>query len=237
MTVMTHEPSTDKPVRQSLQGWCIKPPPGPWAPSRSTARARPRCVPSMASRSSSLPGVIQRSWGRPAPASRRCCTAWRAWIPSPLARPSSATPTSAPSTISSSPPCAATAWVRLPVVQPGADYHHSGKHQPPPASRRPERGSGVDIQDHRHDGHRVPAEAPPGRDVRGPAAAGSGGQGAGQPSRDHLRRRAHRQPGLPGGRRGAHLHAPGRGRDGPDDRHGYARPDRSQLRRPDRVPC
>ena len=54
--------------------------------------------------------------------------------------------------------------------------------------------------------------------------------------RDHLRRRAHRQPRLQGRRRGAATSCAGRRRAGPDHRHGHPRPDRGQLRRPDRVP-
>ncbi len=46
-------------------------------------------------------------------------------------------------------------------------------------------------------GLRRPAAAPPRRALRRAAAAGRRGPGAGQPARDRLRRRAHRQPRLP----------------------------------------
>ena len=55
-------------------------------------------------------------------------------------------------------------------------------------------------------------------------------------ARDHLRRRAHRQPRLALGRRDPHVHAQGGRRARPDDRDGHPRPDRGGVRRPRRVP-
>ena len=59
-----------------------------------------------------------------------------------------------------------------------------------------------------------------------PAAARRRCARAREPARDHLRRRAHREPRLAGGRGDPGVHAPGGRRVRPDDRDGHARPDR-----------
>ena len=60
----------------------------------------------------------------------------------------------------------------------------------------------------RHRRSRRPAQAPPERALRRPAAARRRGPGAGQPAGDHLRRRADRQPRLAHRRRDPRVHAP-----------------------------
>ena len=57
-----------------------------------------------------------------------------------------------------------------------------------------------------------------------------------EPARDRLRRRAHRQPRLDLGRRGARLPAPQSSTVRPDHRHGDPRPGRRELDRPRRLP-
>ena len=74
------------------------------------------------------------------------------------------------------------------------------------AGRKPDKAWLDQVVAHRRPGR--PAQAPPERALRRPAAARRRGPGPGQPARDHLRRRAHRQPRLPRRRRDPRLHAP-----------------------------
>ena len=81
-----------------------------------------------------------------------------------------------------------------------------------------------------------PARPQAARALRGPAAAGGGGPGAGQPAQGRLRRRADRQPRLDLRRRGARAAAPQRRRPRPDRRDGHPRPGRGGVHRPGAVP-
>ena len=83
-------------------------------------------------------------------------------------------------------------------------------------------------------GHRRPADAPSQRAVRRPAAAGGVCPGADQQAGPHLRRRAHRQPGLQRLRGPAGVPAAIGDRARPVDRHGDARPARGRVRGPGR---
>ncbi len=74
------------------------------------------------------------------------------------------------------------------------------------------------------------------RALRGPAAAGRGRPGPGQPADGGLRRRADRQPRLHLGRRGARAAPPQRRRPRPDGRDGHPRPGGRRLHRPGAVP-
>ena len=89
---------------------------------------------------------------------------------------------------------------------------------------------GVDRRRDRHGRSAQPLEAPAVRALRRPAAARRRGPGARQPTRGDLRRRAHRQPRLPGRHRDPRLHAAGRRRARPDDRDGHPRPAGRRLR-------
>ena len=81
-----------------------------------------------------------------------------------------------------------------------------------------------------------PAQPPPQRALGWSAAAGRLRAGSREPARDRLRRRAHRQPRLDVGRRGARLPAAQRRRVRPDHRHGHPRPGRRGLHRPRGLP-
>ena len=71
---------------------------------------------------------------------------------------------------------------------------------------------------------RRPADAPSGRDVRGPAAARRRGARTCHAARRRLRRRADGQPRLGLQPRDPRAPAPRRGRPRPDHRHGHPRP-------------
>ena len=89
-------------------------------------------------------------------------------------------------------------------------------------------------QRHRDGRPRRPPQAPAQRALRRPAAARRRGPRAGLPARDHLRRRADRQPRLALRRRGAGLPAQLRTGAGPDRRDGHPRPGGRLLRGPRR---
>ena len=92
--------------------------------------------------------------------------------------------------------------LRLPGLQPPAHADRGREHHP---SARPRRAPSRPAEwfDRVVDavGLRRPAGPPAHRAVRRPAAAGGRRSGADHPARDHLRRRAHRQPRLQGRRR------------------------------------
>ena len=76
------------------------------------------------------------------------------------------------------------------------------------AGRKPDRGWVDNVVDTVGLGDRL--DAPSVGALRWSAAARRGGAGARREPADHLRRRAHRQPRLPHGRRDPRVHAPGR---------------------------
>ena len=115
--------------------------------------------------------------------------------------------------------------LRLPGVQPAAHPDGAGEHHAADGHRRPQARPGLA-------GHRssTPSACATGsRTGRAscPAASSSGwpcARALASRPRDHLRRRADRQPRLPRRRRGARLPAPVGRRPGPDRRHGHPRP-------------
>ena len=173
------------------------------------------------------------SWGRPVPASRRCCTASRASTRSPPARCSSATRSSVRlndteltllrrrrigfifQSFNLVPTLNALDNITLPLAIAGRGTER----------RAAQRRGHVDRA-------RRPPQAPPQRAVRWPAAARRGGPRSRLAARHHLCGRAHRQPRLARRRGAARLPAHGRGELQPDDRHGHPRPARGRARRP-----
>ena len=181
------------------------PPPGPSTPPRSTARATPPSGPSTTSPSTSPPAGSPPSWARRARASRRSCTA------------SPASTTSRPGHVfvgdlelglavrrRPHPAAPRAPRLRVPVAStssPRSPPRRTSSCRCGSPARKPDR-AWVDAGD-RHRRPARPARPPALGAVRRPAAARRRRPGAGQPARRRLRRRAHRQPRLPLGRRGA----------------------------------
>ncbi|CAM5318956.1 hypothetical protein SRIMM317S_06820 [Streptomyces rimosus subsp. rimosus] len=106
--------------------------------------------------------------------------------------------------------------LHLPGVQPAAHADRAGEHHAADGHRRAQARPAV-AGPRRRDRRSVRApQAPSQPAVRRPAAARRGGPRAGLAARDHLRRRAHRQPRLPLRRRGPGLSAQLRTGTGPD---------------------
>ena len=166
--------------------------------ARSTARARPRCARSTASTSSSSAARTPRSWARRVPASRRCCTASPASTRSRRGRCSSATSTSASLTekeLTQGP--ARPHRLHLPDVQPHPDADRDGEHHAADGARRaqaPTRSGSTTSST--PSACATALDAPPVGALRRSAAARRGRPRAREPARDHLRRRADRQPRL-----------------------------------------
>ena len=86
--------------------------------------------------------------------------------------------------------------LRVPGVQPGADAERGGEHHPAAVDRRPQDRPRLRGLGDRARGPRRSPLAPPGRDVRRPAAARGRGPCARVRADRAVRRRAHRQPRL-----------------------------------------
>ena len=202
-----------------------------------TARAMPPSKPCEASRSSSRGGRSRRSWGHRARGSRPSCTAW----------PDSTRPTSGSvwigdvdlTTLSEKlltalrrdkvgfvfqafnlvPTLTASENITLPLDIAGRDVDGAWYDQVVDTDRAAR-----------------PARSSTQRALGRPAAARRRCPCAREPARDRLRGRADRQPRLALGR-GAPGILPRGGHDlRSDDRHGHARRERGELRRPGRVP-
>src|SRR5690606_29434081 len=125
--------------------------------------------------------------------------------------------------------------LRVAARQPAADVHGRAEHRAAlPARRHPPRHRVV-RHARRHPRPRRPPQPQAARALRRPAAARRDRACAVDTPRGRLRRRAHRQPRLPLGHRGAVVPAPLGARARPDDRHGHARPRGRRLRRPRRA--
>ena len=179
--------------------------------ARCTAPATPRSARSTASAPTSPTSSSPRSWDRPAPASPRsmhCLAGLDSPTSGQVFRIGAARSWPALTDDAAHHAAPGPRRVRLPVVQPAARADRRGEHHA--AAGLAGRGrpglAGRQVIGRRPGG---PARAPARPSCPAASSSGSPGPGPGQPAGDHLRRRAHRQPGLPGQRRrGARLPAP-----------------------------